>query len=495
MAKQNRCPEALALVFLRLARGWTQKQLAASLGIDEKRLCRYEIGETLSREDLDRLVAPLGYPSEAVDLLLSVYRRISTPPEAVAASPLSLTTTERERIARTAWIAGKGVEEALVVELTRTKREEKEDAASRMAEALYLLLVPLPAEERSRIITDFPVFHRWALARRFCAASLKAAADKPEKALELARLALVIAEKAPEEERCRSRLQGWCWAHLSNALRVATDFDGADKAFARAWQLWRAGEPSEPDWLPEWRLLSLEASLRREQRRFPEALELLDRAMAKCGGNPAAMARCLLKKERTFEAMGDIMAGLDALAQAAPYIQESRDPHLLFAHRFNTAADLCHLQRFDEAAEWLPEIGELALQQGAELDGLRVGWLAARVAAGQERKAEAMAGLEQVRQRFTALNLPYEAALSSLDLAVLWLDAGRRAEVRELARAMAWIFDAKGIEREALAALQLFREAALREAATVELAQRVIAEIETVRRSAPPPVSSKRGPS
>jgi tetratricopeptide (TPR) repeat protein len=325
------------------------------------------------------------------------------------------------------------------------------------------------------------VFHHWALARRFCAASLKAAADKPDVALELASLALAIAEKAPGEERCRSRIQGWCWGHLGNARRVATDFDVADAAFARAWQLWRAGAPAEPEWLPEWLLLSLEASLRREQRRFPEALELLDQAMTSCDGDPAAMARCLLQKERVCEAMGDIPAALAALAQAAPHVAASEDQHLLFAHRFNTAADLCHLQRFDAAVERLPEISELALQQGLELDGLRVGWLAARVAAGLGRTREAVDGLEHVRRRFTQLSLPYEAALSSLDLAVLWLEAGRTAEVRELARAMAWIFDAKGIQREALAALQIFREAALREAATVELAQQVIAEIEAAK--------------
>jgi tetratricopeptide (TPR) repeat protein len=281
----------------------------------------------------------------------------------------------------------------------------------------------------------------------------------------------------------RPRLQGYCWAHLANARRVATDFDGAHEAFARAWELWRAGE-ADPDWLPEWRLLSLEASLRREQRRFPEALELLDRASALSGGDPAAKARLLLKKEHVYEVMGDVAAALAVLAQAAPFVEASRDPHLLFALQFNTAKNLCHLQRFAEAAERLPEIGELALRQGAELDGLRVAWLAARVAAGLERKEEAVAGLEWVRRRFTAMKLPYEAALSSLELAVLWLEAGRTAEVRGLAVAMAWIFQAQGIGREALAALQLFREAAGRDAATVELARRAIAGLRASPRTA-----------
>jgi transcriptional regulator with XRE-family HTH domain len=493
MAKRNRCLEALVLVCLRMARGWTQKELADALGMDEKKLCRYEIRETLSREELDVLVAPLGYPPEAVGLLLSILRRIAAPRVDETASPVPLTVAERERIVRTAWTAGQGVAEALAAELTRMKRREKMDAAAQVAEAMYLQLAPLPAQERRRIVTELPVFHHWALARRFCAASLKAAADKPEVALELASLALLIAEKAPGEERCRSRLQGWCWGHLGNARRVATDFEGADTAFVHVWQLWHAGEPADPEWLPEWRLLSLEASLRREQRRFPEALELLDQAMAECEGDPAAMARCLLKKEHVFEVMGDIPSAISALKEAAPFVEAAGDPHLLFNLCFKGANHLCHLKRFAEAAERLPEIGEMALRQGLELDGLRVGWLASRVAAGQGKKEEAMAGLEQVNQRFTHLNLPYEAALSSLDLAMLWLESGRTAEVRELARAMAWIFEVKGIQREALSAFQLFREAALCEAATVELARRAISEIETARRSAPPPVAAKRG--
>jgi hypothetical protein len=50
---------------------------------------------------------------------------------------------------------------------------------------------------------------------------------------------------------------------------------------------------------------------------------------------------------------------------------------------------------------------------------------------------------------------------------------------------MLWIFRAQGVHQEALAALKLFYDAAQQEAATVELARRVIAEIEQARRSAP----------
>jgi hypothetical protein len=135
----------------------------------------------------------------------------------------------------------------------------------------------------------------------------------------------------------------------------------------------------------------------------------------------------------------------------------------------------------------LPQVREMAAQEGNELDLVRVGWLSARVAAGQGWTEEAIAGLEQVSRDFWDRDMPYDAALSSLDLSVLYLKAGRTAEVRELAVAMGSIFKAKGIDPEALAALRLFCEAARQESATVELARRAIAEVEQARHSASPP--------
>jgi tetratricopeptide (TPR) repeat protein len=303
--------------------------------------------------------------------------------------------------------------------------------------------------------------------------------------VELAELAVLVAERVQEEVRWRSLLLGYCHAHVANARRVATDFDAADEAFARALELWRAGQEVEPYPLAEWRMPALEASLRRAQHQFPLALELLARALALCGKDPWARALILLNREHVFNQMGDLQGALAALEEAVPWVEAAGDPRLNFAQRFNRADNLCKQERYADAEALLGKIRELAVQQGSELTLIRVGWLASKVDAGQGRPDEAISGLEQVRRDFTVRGLPYEVALSSLDLALLWLRAGRRKEVRDLALAMAWIFKAKKIHREALAALSLFCEAAKQEAATVELTQQVIAEIERVRRSAP----------
>jgi tetratricopeptide (TPR) repeat protein len=230
----------------------------------------------------------------------------------------------------------------------------------------------------------------------------------------------------------------------------------------------------------------MEASLRRAQRRFSEALKLWDRAKGSRGGeSPEALIILFLQKEHILEQMGDLGGALAALVEAAPLVEASGDARQLFALRFKSANHLCYLERYVEAAELLPLLRELAIQQANELDLIRVNWLTARVAAGQGRTDEAIAGLEQVREDFTVHKQPYNAALSSLDLAVLWLTKGRMGEVKELALTLGWIFTAHGIPREALAALHLFCNAASQEAATVELARKVIADIEQARRSAP----------
>jgi transcriptional regulator with XRE-family HTH domain len=473
----------LILTHLRESRGWSKRRLARALGISATLLTRLEKGPSLTREHLEVLIAPLGYPPEAIDVLLFAHGLISPEPEAEDPSSFALTAAERGRIHLAAMAGGWTAAEVLRTELSHRKRKEKVAAARQEAEEAWQRLKSAGRTLRHDLVTTFPEFRTVALVARVCEASVRAAADDVKVALELADLSLYIAERVPERQRAQA--QSFAWGFVGNARRVATDFDGADAAFAKALEFSQAGPSSEPELLPEWRLLDLEASLRRAQHRFSEALELLDRARAASGEDPIAVGRILVAKGNVFDQFGDTEGSLATLAEAAPFVEASGDPLLVFAVRFNMTDDLTHLEKFREAAELLPGVRDMAVDQGNKLSRIRVVWLAAKVDAGQGRSEEAIAGLEQVRRDFTAEELPYEAALSSLDLAVLWLQAERTAEVRTLAMAMGWIFKAKGIALAALEALRLFCEAARKETATVEMTRRVIAEVEKAQRSAP----------
>jgi len=423
-----------------------------------------------------------------VDVLEFAHRLIFPDlPEEVASS-LAPTPEERRRIIRAALATGLTAAEVTYAELIGRKRQEKLEAARREAQAAWERLKAATPEERRELIATFPEYRTVALVAQVCEESERAAAHRVDVATERAELALDIAEWVPGEASLQA--QSFCWAHIGNARRVATDFDSADEAFAQAWKLWRSGASIEPELLPEWRLLDLEASLRRGQQRFTEALELLVQARAASGGDPLAAARILLKKEHVLIQMGDTKGALEALNEAEPFVEAARDFHLLFTLRFNKADVLSRLGKWNTAAKLLPWVRETAIERGNELELIRLGWLQAKVEAGQGRNEDAMSRLEQVSEDFTAHKLPYEAALSSLDLAILWLKAGRNGAVAQLAVAMKWIFDDKGMDEAALEALALFCEAARQETATVEQAQRVIADLEKAQRSAP---SSRRG--
>jgi tetratricopeptide (TPR) repeat protein/transcriptional regulator with XRE-family HTH domain len=313
-----------------------------------------------------------------------------------------------------------------------------------------------------------------------CSESLRAAAADAARAVELARRALRMAELATGEGP-GLRLQGYAWAFVGNAKRVASDFPAADSCFATAWRLWRAGNGSgEPSGLCEWRLLDLEASLRRDQRNFDSALALHERALA--ASTPADRGRILLNKGATLEQSGRYEAALAVLDDATPLIGAG-EPHQAWTAGMNRLVVYCHLGRFIEAQAGLAKLCELACRSGNDLDELRTHWLAGRVAQSLGHKDEALTIFQRVRLEFTKRAMAFDAALVTLELAILHLEAGRSAEVQTLAAEMLWIFSSRKVQREALAALNLFRRAAEDTTATVALVQRVHATLERATRA------------
>jgi tetratricopeptide (TPR) repeat protein len=187
-----------------------------------------------------------------------------------------------------------------------------------------------------------------------------------------------------------------------------------------------------------------------------------------------AQIRILIKKAIALRFMELYKKSNDALRRAAALVQEKPDPRISWLIQFNLAVNLWQLGDYEEADALLPEVRELAVGLGNELDLVRVLWLEGRVLAGLGRPQEALPILEQVRRYFTASQIAYDAALVSLEVAVFYLERERTREVKRLAEEMLWIFKSQGVHQEALAALRLFCEAARREEATADLARRVV---------------------
>jgi transcriptional regulator with XRE-family HTH domain len=473
--------ESVSVTALRRSRGWTQDALATRAGLPRRRLSRIEAGQSApTPEEMASLTAALGCGPEDVGSVLLGLQGAAPAPE--PRTPVDPTPAQRGRIRQTATRVGLATVELLerqVVEHLRTGNARQD---RRAAARLWKRLRELPAARRRLLVEKAREFQTWGLAERLAEESARAAAADAKRALELARLAVRVAELSPGPTAWRSRLLGWVTAFLANALRVSSDLPGAAAAFARAWQLWKEGEEAETEGvlLAAWRLPDLEASLRRDQRHWSDALELLD--SARLAAPPEAVGRILLNRSSVLVLMGDGEGAVKVLREAAPRVDGRRDPRLLSVLRFNLVANLVLLERYAEAEELLPEVRELAIGLGNEPDLVRTLWLSGQIHAGNGRIEEAEAAFDQVLGEFTGLELAYDAALAGLELSVLYLEQERPAEVRRLARALVWIFDAEGVDEETLKALTVFREAVERETVTAELARQLAANLARARR-------------
>jgi tetratricopeptide (TPR) repeat protein len=458
------------LTALRNARGWTGLELAAATHLSSKSISIYERERAPSERKLAELAAAMGYDRDAIDFVrLGLTLAVEMPGE--PQSPVEPSAEELRRLRRAAAEVSLAVQKLTEEHLLRVFRTRRAWQARRRAARLWVALKDLTPEKRRLLVETSREHQSWALAERLCHESAEAASNRADLALELAGLALRVAELSPGSETWRLRLLGYCLFFLANARRVGNDMRGAGEAFARARERWEAGAPADSGVLAEWRVLSLEGSLRRDERRFSEAIEVLDRALALAPREAAG--RILLKKGSTLEQMGEGEKAIAVLQEAIPLIEKEQEPRLLWILRFNLAGSLCEVGRYVEAYELLPEIRDTAISLRKQLDLVRVLWLEGKIAAGLGRVGEALSVFQQVRREFTVRGMPYDCALASLDLAVLDLEEGRAMEVRQLAEEMTWIFKDQDIQRDALAALDLFCQAAKQEAATVELVRRV----------------------
>lgn len=460
----------IALLFIRRGQGWSQTRLAAAAEMPPSLLNEYEQGKkTLTRERLLHLAGRMNQGAEVIDATLE---RLQAN-RAVAGAGSGPFTEHRRgeeaaaRLGRLAAEFSRKVITILSVEgVVRQAREE--------ARRLWTRLEPWEPEQRLALVEESAELRTWALCELVAAKSIEAAPNSPAEALELAGLALRIAELCPHEERLRQRTEGYAWFHVANARRVTNDLRGSDAALTKASKLWEEGASADPGYFNETFAYWIEATLRKAQRRFPEALRRIELALKADKGD--LRGKLLLTRSQILRALGDIEGSTEVLYEAIPHIDSDRDPRTALGVRCQFLRNLCLQGRAAEAEPRLPAVQALAERLGQEMDLLHVSVLSARIAAGCGRTEEAEEGFEQARRKFFAQKprLVLDYAQVSMDLALLLLEQGRTPEARTLAEQMKWIFSSQGIEREALAALRVFCEAARREVATADLARRVI---------------------
>jgi len=351
------------------------------------------------------------------------------------------------------------------------------------APALLAELATAPEPRQECLLREDARFHTWGVANLLLLESQGATFEDPEVARTLAHLAVFVAERLDPAfygAAFRRDVLALAWACLGNARRVGTDLRGAAVALDAAEEHLERGVG---DPLTRAQVLTLKASLRRDQRRFAEAEALLNAVIAiyRQVGEPHLEGRSLIKQAEGFRTSGRPADALPLLRQALGLIDEGEDARLLLCAHHNLASCLVDLGRLEEAEAVLADSRPLYDRHPDFSTRLRRRWLAGSLAAARGEEGEAEAAFTEVHRGFIDRGLGYDAALVALDLAALHAAAGRTEEVKALAEEMLPIFRSRDVHREAIATLLIFQRAALAEAVTVDMVRQMAEHLRQAR--------------
>jgi tetratricopeptide (TPR) repeat protein len=351
---------------------------------------------------------------------------------------------------------------------------------SRVVARLGVNLILHARREQAEIVKELrqapevsPPLLRWAWCEAMVAAARRSPGLSFGPGLDLAEETVWLSERlaeGPFPAEAVADLQAQARMEWGNRLRLREDLTGAERELAAAARLLERGTD---DPLLGARLCDLLGSLYRARRRFPEALDCLAlaaRLYRRCG-EPHLAARVLVNRGFALIVAERPEEAIPVLDRALRQIDEQREPALMLAAVHNLLLALVDAGRVQEAFRALWGVRRLHKELGSRFDRLKLLGLEGQVAAalGQPQRAERL--FRQAKAEYERRRLRFEAALESLHIAAALLDQGRPAGVLGLVDEALATFGALRIEREALAAVLLLREAVEQGEATAALAR------------------------
>lgn len=370
---------------------------------------------------------------------------------------------------------------SLVRRVLQEARQEGDHRRARLAQErreagrLWRQVRDLTPQARREKVWDDPCFQSWGFFELLVDRARMAVLEEPRRAEEMLRLALDVADHLNPGIHGPGSIdsaKARAWASLGNALRVLSEFRQAEQAFRQAEVHLDAGWL---DPLDEALLLEYKSSLRRAQRRFDEALHMLDSAIAlyREVNEPHGQGRAMMAKGLVLRYAGDAESASAWFRDSLFLLDGNEEPRLLALSQSNLIGCLIDTGRVREAAALLPEAQKLIDQVGRRCDATRLRWMEGTIAAALGRTGEAEEIFLELIEAFTEDRVAYDVALVSLELSALYARQGRTADVKRLAAEMLPIFQSCEVHREALAALIVFQKAAEMEQLSLGLVEEV----------------------
>jgi tetratricopeptide (TPR) repeat protein len=281
--------------------------------------------------------------------------------------------------------------------------------------------------------------------------------QNPRRTLHFALLARLAADACTTESS--ADLQAKAWGAFANAQRICGNLLEAEEAFVISFRKYDASFGGSS---LRGSLLAKLASLRTYQRRFGQALEILDEAQQifhKLGDLPQQRAM-VVQKAYIHILSGESEAAFPLLLEALSSVDREEDPLLFLIVRHNLFRCYIELGRPDEALALHVESRDLYQKSRDLLILLRATWQEGKLLGEIGHLHNAEAALIRARQGFMEQDLPYETAIISLDLADVYWKLGRFEDLRGILEEALPIFRSLRVSREVLASLLRLQQAA-----------------------------------
>jgi len=347
-------------------------------------------------------------------------------------------------------------------------------------------LLNTPAEKRAQKIQNArSQFQSKLLAEEFLAAGRKAMAEDPQRAVERFRLMRHVVSRAnfhhgPE----------WAWSLLlqaraweANALRIAGELRIAGKMFSDL----SADLAERPTGDVECRALlaSLEAALCLEDERFDEATALLAKAatLYRAAGSHRGEAKAEMRQAILYSKQGNSEAALARYEGAAEKIRPGEDDDLVLPIVTGRIKVLSDLDRAIEARHLLEaHLDHFEADPRAQA-GAYYRVLEGRIASCLDDYTTAQESFEAAIDAFLTLDRTYDATLAALDLAQVYLLAGKLHDLYQLVPPLIVRLSAHGVPAKVAQVLALLEKGVARQQVSLALLSELRSMLEAGHRS------------
>jgi tetratricopeptide (TPR) repeat protein len=351
------------------------------------------------------------------------------------------------------------------------RRLEEESAA---APTLWASLREHSPARRADAVASDPRMQTWGLYNLLLQTARKTTPAAPEQALEIAELALAVADHLDPAVYTEPRVTDFQAAALAvrgNCKRVLEDFDGAGTDLDEAAELLRQGSG---DPLEKAAILSYQGSFLTDIGLYEKARKTLDRAILiyRKAGDEAKIGRTLLQQSAAV-GYTDPAGAVAILKEAGHFLDRSREPFLELCRRHNLALFLNDAGSPAEALHVLEDSWNL-YQQFPD-HSLRLSWLEGKIERSLGNLHSAGEIFERAAAGFLARSQFQEHLLASLDLAEACYAQGDRERTLEICTGLQKALESWNMHAEGMATMMLFvsslRESQVEQDAFLRLAQ------------------------